>query len=74
MDKEDKIKNNKLLLSKLYMKNEFSVRAWMLHHSGAEGRNGSKKADGLASVCVTGLGVDSGRWSQSNRLLVVSGN
>ena len=33
-DEEDKIKNNKALLSESYTKDEFSVESRMLHHCG----------------------------------------
>ena len=54
-NKENKIKNNK--------QDEFSIESQMLHHCGVEGQNGSKKADGVAGVCVAGCRVDHGRGS-----------
>ena len=63
---EDKIKNNKPLLSEPYTKDEFSVESQMLHHWGFEGRNDSKKAN----VCMAGHRVDRDRWNRSSWSLV----
>ena len=35
---EDKIINNKFLLGESYMKDEFSVESWMLHHCSVRDR------------------------------------
>ena len=51
-DEEDTIKNNKPLLSESHTKDEYCVESRMLHLCGVEGRNGSKKADGVAGVYV----------------------
>ena len=66
MDEEDKIINYKPLLSESHTKDEFRVESRILHHCGIEVRNGSKKADGEAEVCVAGRWVNRGRWSRSS--------
>ena len=72
MDKKDKIINNKLSLNKSCTKDEFSVELQMLHHYGVKGQNGSKKANGVAGVCVAGCRVDCGRWSKGAATEMVS--
>ena len=58
------------------MIDEFSEESWMLHHCSVEGWNGSRKADGVAGVCVASCQVNRSRWSQSSCLvwLVVAGD
>ena len=46
----------------------------MLHHFGVECRNGPKKADLVAGVCMVGRRVNRGRWSRSSRSLVAGGS